>query len=98
MNENVTDVGKLIDMTIDDFNKFCEDKNLGHIKGLENLMTITYNHLTKIRNDLNAQIKAKLFKGIDEEKKLLSDVYEKMQSTEERVFRLREIKKEKELK
>ena len=91
----VTDVGKIIDMPPKEFVEFCADKDMGYIRGLENLVLFTYNHLCKMKDKLVRDI-------VDEGKQeeytmLLKATYAKMMDAERVVFTLRAIQKEREI-
>ena len=94
---NVSELGQLIDCTEEEFNKFCEDKDLGYISSFHNLMVQTFNEVQKIKDELVAKM-CKSEKTDPKEKEILNGLYSKLLRIEQRVFMLRDIMKSRELK
>lgn len=94
---NTTELGQLIDCTEEDFRLFCADKDLGYICSFHNLMVQTFNEVQKIKDDL-VQTMSKSVEKNPEAQNVLNGLYSKLMRIEQRVFILREIIKDRELK
>jgi hypothetical protein len=94
----VSKIGQLADMPLEDFKKECEYMNMGYVRGLENLLSVTFNNLCSIRKDLVSRAESKRDSGGNsEELNTLSDIYIKMISIEGKIFALRDIQKKRTL-
>ena len=90
---NVKDLLELIDLEEDQFKVFCEDKNVGYLMGLQNLLKMTYNEVSKAKDDL-----VKSMAEIDPtptHESTLNGLYSKLLRTEHRSFLLQELITEK---
>lgn len=81
----------LIDSSEEDFNKFCEDKDLGYLNSFHNLMTQTFNEVQGIKDDLVDKIGKMEIELTEENKNILQGLYSKMMRVEMRVFILRDL-------
>lgn len=95
--EVVTELGQLIDCSEEEFRKYCEDKDLGYISSLLNLMTATYNEVSKVRAELVEKYSPLEEKAPDPVQRegvveTLNGLYSKLMTIEQRVFILREAK------
>ena len=94
---NKSELGQLIDCTEEEFRNFCADKDLGYVSSFHNLMVQTFNEVQKLKDELVT----KMCKSSDknsEEQNVLNGVYSKLMRIEQRVFILREIIKDREIK
>lgn len=94
---NTTELGQLIDCTEEEFRNFCADKDLGYVSSFHNLMVQTFNEVQKIKDDL-VQTMCKSAEKNPEAQNVLNGLYSKLMRIEQRVFILREIIKDRELK
>lgn len=83
-------IGQLIDCTEEEFREFCEDKDLGYISGLHNLMVQTFNEIQNLKDELVALMNTKK-RHSKEEKSTLQGLYAELIRVEHRVFILREL-------
>ena len=93
---NTTELGQLIDCSEEEFRLFCADKDLGYICSFHNLMVQTFNEVQKLKDELVAKMCKSVVK-IPEEQEVLNGLYSKLMRIEQRVFILREIKKQREI-
>jgi len=93
---NVTELGQLIDCSEEEFRLFCTDKDLGYICSFHNLMVQTFNEVQKLKDELVEKMCKSVVK-IPEEQEVLNGLYSKLMRIEQRVFILREIKKQREI-
>ena len=94
---NTSELGQLIDCTEEEFRNFCADKDLGYVSSFHNLMVQTFNEVQKLKDELVA----KMCKSPDrnpEEQNVLNGIYSKLMRIEQRVFILRDIIKDREIK
>lgn len=93
---NTTELGQLIDCSEEEFRLFCADKDLGYICSFHNLMVQTFNEVQKLKDELVSKMCKSVVK-IPEEQEVLNGLYSKLMRIEQRVFILRDIKKEREI-
>ena len=95
--KDYSELGQLIDCTEDDFKDYCSSKDVGYLSGLLNLMTQTYNHVTKVNDDLVAK-GANMPKPLSKDmQNTLKGLHSKLMSIELRVFLLRDFVDSKQL-
>lgn len=81
----------LIDSSEEDFNKFCEDKDLGYLNSFHNLMTQTFNEMQGVKDDLVTKMSNREVEMSEPNKEVLQGLYGKMMRVEARVFILRDM-------
>ncbi len=93
-------ISQLVDCTEEEFRAFCADKDAGYISGLCNLMTLIYNQVSDLNKDLVAKTSTISRDSPEYEqcKTTLEGLHVKLLRIEQRVFILREMIKEREIK
>lgn len=93
----VSELGAVIDMSIENFKSFCADKDMGYLKGLENLMTLTYNNLQQMREDIRVKVQKREL-TVEDSTEVVKGLHSKMMRVEERVFTVRELQTNRSIK
>ena len=95
----VTELGQLIDCTEEEFRKYCEDKDVGYLSSFQNLMIQMFNEVKQIKEDLVLKMRKKPeYERTHEEQSTLEGLYSKLLRIEQRVFILREVIKNRQIK
>lgn len=95
----VTELGQLIDSTEEEFRKYCEDKDVGYLSSFQNLMIQMFNEVKQIKDDLVLKMRKKPeYERTHEEHSTLEGLYSKLLRIEQRVFILREVIKNRQIK
>ena len=97
-NNELSEFGKLIDGTSEEFREHCADKDLGYINSLRNQLAGTFQQLTKMKDDLLRKIKKEKLPKDSEEVKSIQGIYQQLMRVEEKACICVEIAKERQLK
>lgn len=97
MLSNEVDFGQLIDCTEEEFRKHFDDKDLGYVQSLHNLMVQTFNQVQEVKDAVVEKLKNNPAEQTEENKNILNGLYSKLFRVEQRVFILRELIKSREL-
>lgn len=96
--ENTTELGVLIDGTVEQFRDHCKDKDLGYVSGLKNHLAGVYQTFIKMKDDLIKKVKEEQLAEDSEEMKTIKGIYSELMKIEEKSCLCVEIIKERELK
>lgn len=94
----VTEFGKLIDGTAEEFREHCTDKNLGYVCSLRNHIAGTFQIFVTMKEDLLKRVKEGNLPEDSEEIKTIKGIYKELLKLEEKSCICAEIIKEREVK
>lgn len=94
----MTEFGKLIDGTADEFKSHCADKNLGYVTSLRNYIAGAYQTFVKMKEDLIAKIKEESLPDDSQEMTTLKGIYAELMKLEEKSCLCVDIIKERNIK
>lgn len=94
----VTELGRLIDCTEEQFLDFCKSKDVGYLSSFHNLMVQTYNEVQHIKNELVEKMATYEIATTEDSTKTLEGLYLKLMRIEQRVFMLKGLIKDRSLK
>lgn len=87
-----TEIGKIIDMPLEEFGNLCKSFDLGYLMGLHNYFLQLYSNVCSVRDQIHSSFNGGRISET-EAKSTLIQIYSQLQVLEDKIFYLRgEIK------